>query len=59
MMVMTGISVVVSASEVNRYALFRDHHWPIGRNGGPGEKDSDSQCRAGEHHCIFHGFFLD
>jgi len=56
---MTGISVVVSASEVNRYALFRDHHWPIGRNGGPGEKDSDSQCRAGEHHCIFHGFFLD
>jgi hypothetical protein len=32
-MMTTGFSVVVPVSEAYRYAaLFRDHHWPIGRS---------------------------
>jgi len=58
MMMTTGISVVVSAAELDRYALFRDHYWlSRGCRSGErrtGEKDSDSQCGTGEQQYVFH-----
>jgi hypothetical protein len=60
-MMMAGISAVVSVSAVTRYALFRDHYWPIRRSRsskrGTGEKNSDGQCSTGEHQCFFMTYF--